>query len=79
MLQGERRSGDDEAERADSEGHPVAQDYPEGSRHSRNQPDREEDALLAATLVERHENTKRKPRERQEEQHKPDDDQQKSQ
>jgi hypothetical protein len=63
-LQGERRSGDNEAERADTEGHPVAQDDPEGGRHRRNQPDREEDALLAVTLVKRHEYTEREPRER---------------
>ena len=27
-LQGERRTGDGEAERADSKGHPIAQDDP---------------------------------------------------
>ena len=72
-LQGERRPGDDEAERADREGHPVAQDDPEGGCHRWNQPDREEDALLAVTLVASHEHAEREPRERQKEQQKPDD------
>ncbi len=78
-IQGECCPGDDEAERTDGEGHPVAQDDPEGGRHRRNQPDREVDALLTVALVERHEHAKREPRERQKEKQEPDDDQQKSQ
>ena len=72
MFQGEYCSRNDEAERADGEGYSVAQHDAEGGSHGRDPPDREEHALLAGAIVERHEYAERDSRERQEEQQKPD-------
>ena len=65
MFQGERRPRDDEADRADGKGNPVAQDDAQGGRNRRNPPDREEHALFPVTLVERHKHAEPDPRERE--------------
>lgn len=79
MLQGERRPRDDEADRTDGKGNPVAQDDAEGGRNRRDPPDRKEHALFPVTLVERHKHTERDPREREKEQQETGDYKKKSQ
>ena len=62
MLQGVRYSRDGEAEHTDGEGCQILHEDASCGRHRRDPPEGKEQAGLAGTLVERHEQAEHDPR-----------------
>ena len=74
MLQDERRSRDEEAERADGEGHRILQEEADGGGDGRDPPENEEYTRSAGTLVSGHKRAETESCERQEQQQNPEQD-----
>lgn len=74
MLQDERRSRDEEAERTDGEGYRVPQEEADGGGSGRDPPENEEHTGSAGTLVGGHKRAEPEPCKRQEQQQNPEQD-----